>query len=219
MPHSNTLSSPRATVASIASPPPSPPLGVSVIDFLTERARPEAEAKAREYTRQLLQDQAELDIRVDRCVAMTEELLIETRAFLGQQPPKLPERLLRPVEHAEMQHSAGLKLAKFTAEAALVDADRAYESAEALLRSREARELPRMLSQRGDTTSSPSSSHSRSVLSSESSGASSKELESAGTPSADDATHDRSEAASGPVRGWQSIASMKVEMRWTCALQ
>src|ERR1700712_2170295 len=96
----------KATSFTTSSAPPSPPPGVSMIDWLMARARPAAEAKAPDRTRKLRQDQAELDLRIERCVFITEELLVETRAFLGQ-PAKLPQQLLSAVEYAERNQSAG----------------------------------------------------------------------------------------------------------------
>lgn len=111
---------------------------------LTELARPQAEAKAQAYTQQVLrdhiQDQAGFDNRLDRCIALTESLLAETRNFLGEpEKEKLPAQLLSPVEYTETHASAGLKLARLTVEAAMADTQRVYESVDRLLTLREAR--------------------------------------------------------------------------------
>ncbi|KAK5122071.1 hypothetical protein LTR85_004317 [Meristemomyces frigidus] len=196
------------------STPPSPPPGVSMIDWLTARARPEAEAKAREHTRKLLQDQAELDLRVERCVLMTEALLVETRAFLGQ-PAKLPKQLLSPVEYVERNQSAGQKLARVTADAAMADSERLYESVMALLTLQEARRTALPPSPR-EGAFLRSFSDSRTPESSE---AGSDELESAEGSSTSVATDVKGKAVGMQARQWQNIAAMDVEMRWSCALQ
>jgi len=180
-------------ISSTQSRPLSPPAGVNAVDFFMQQARARAGARTPSTTPLILPTRTKLDaeneLALDRCIARSEALLAETRAYLGQ-PQKLPSQLARPVQYAEMRMSSGAKPAKVTAAATEPDSRRAYDSAETLLTLQGARRTPLPHSPRG-APSRPSPS-----LSSGSTGSSRQSLTSSDSETSSELSSEELEFAS-----------------------
>lgn len=128
---------------------PSPPEGVDMIAWMMDQARAKVAARMRLDTfatdRYLIIENAlehkVVEDSLDRCVAMTDQLLAKAKAYL-KEPAKPPQLLMSPVQKTEKQRTATQTIATQAAEAAKVDSQQAFSRATALLEVQLAAQVP-----------------------------------------------------------------------------
>ena len=110
---------------------------LSTIDLLMQQARIKLGQRSARPPKPPNERDLEVERSIDRCNRLTEDMLTEARAFLNE-PTKQPRLLTAAVETAEKQKSAGLLLAKHTADDAQISSEEVLGRAMASLKSHQA---------------------------------------------------------------------------------
>jgi len=141
----------------------SSPSNTDRVNELTEQARAKLEARLARLQDTPLPlapplhtaEEEEFNARLERCIAKTDELLIEARAYLRRPAniPKQQQHGFRPAEKHAKRMSTGLQLCEVTTKRAYTDADYAADSAKGLLMMHTTRPTPQLSSPKGTRAS------------------------------------------------------------------